>query len=131
MVSSLDDLEEEGWAILGILCENLEEVTFLVVVNQDLVLSQNLNVFLDFKTNIFNAFLKSIVVRVGDLIQELNTTSLHALNCGDDILSTHGDVLHTSTLVVVAVLLNLGLTHTISGLVDWHLDVLVKVSNDN
>jgi len=38
MISSLDDLEEEGWAILGILCEDLQEVAFLVVVNQDLML---------------------------------------------------------------------------------------------
>ena len=40
-------------------------------------------------------------------------------------------MLNAGTLVVVAVLLNLGLAHAVGGFVDGHLNVLVEVSDDD
>lgn len=131
MVSSLNDLQEEGWSVLSVFCKNLQKVSFFVVVDQDLQLSEGLDVFLHLKAGVLETVLQSIVVSIWDLLKELNTTVSHSLHSGDDILSAHGDVLHTSASVVVNILLNLGLTHTVGWFVNWHLDVLIKVSNDN
>lgn len=62
MVSSLDNLQEESWAVLCVLGEDLQEVAFLVVVDQNLQFSQNFNVFLYFETGLLNTNDKSVIV---------------------------------------------------------------------
>ena len=129
MVPSLDDLQEEGGAILYGLGENLEQVTLRVVVNQNLELSESLDVLLDLEANVLEAVSQSVVVSVGNLLEELDTAGLHTLDSGDNVLSAHGDVLDTGATVEVNVLLNLGLAHAVGRFVDGHLDVLVEVGH--
>lgn len=45
MISPLDDLIEKSRLILHRLGEDLKEISFLVIINQDLVLLKNINVF--------------------------------------------------------------------------------------
>ena len=72
-----------------------------------------------------------VVVRVGDLLEELDTTRLHVGHGGDNIFGAHSDVLDAGAAVVVDVLLDLGLAHAVGGLVDRHLNFLVEVDHDD
>ena len=131
MVSSLDDLKEEGGAIFDRLGEDLKQVALLVVVNKDLVLLQNVNVFFHLKASFRNTFSQLIIVGVRDLVEEFNTASLHAFNSLHNIFGAHSDVLHTCAAIVFAVLLDLGLADTVSWLINGHLDFLVEIGHDN
>ena len=131
MIASLDDFQEESGAILEGLGEDLQQVTLVVVVHQDLQALQGVDVLLHLGAHILEAFSQSVVVLIGDLVEELDATSLHALDGGDDIFGAHGDVLHAGAAIVLDKLLNLTLANSISRLVDGHLDVLVEVSHDD
>jgi len=50
MISSLDDFKEESWSVFEWPRKELKEVAFVIVVNEDLVLLQNVNVLLDFES---------------------------------------------------------------------------------
>lgn len=45
MISPLNDLIEKSRLVLHRLGEDLKEISFLVIINQDLVLLKNINVF--------------------------------------------------------------------------------------
>ena len=131
VISSLDNFEEESWSVFQRFCEELKEVAFFVIVYKDLMLLQNVNVFLDFKSDIRNTCSQIVVVCVRDFIEELNATVFHSRYCFDNIFCAHGNMLNSSSTVIVAIFLNLTLSLSICRLIDWHLDLLVEVGHND
>ena len=131
MVSSLDHLEEEGWSVFEWLGEDLEEVAFLVVVDEDFLSLEDVNVFGDFNGHLGDVLSDIVIVGVWDFVKEFDTTVLHSGDSLDDVLGAHGDVLDADSSVVVAELLDLTLALAVGWLVDWHLDLLVEVSHND
>ena len=131
MVSSLDDLEEEGGTIFDRLGEDLKKVTLLVVVDQDLVLLQDVDIFFHLKASFRDTFSQLIIVGVRNLVKEFNTACLHAFNSLHNIFGAHSNVLNACAAIILAVLLNLGLADSVCGLIDGHLDFLVKIGHND
>lgn len=131
MVASLDHFKEESGAVLKRLCEKLEKVTLLIVVDENLLSLQDVNIFLHLDIHFADTSAEVVVVGVGDFVEEGDTTCLHALNSSNNVLGSHGNVLNASAAVVFAELLDLRFPHAICGLVDGHLDLLVEVSHDD
>lgn len=131
MVSSLDDLEEESGTIFYRLGEDLKEIALLVVVNEDLVLLQDVDIFFHLKASFRDTCSQLIVVGVRNLVKEFDTASLHTLHSLHNIFGTHSDVLHARAAIVLAVLLDLRLADSVGRLIDRHLDFLVKIGHDD
>jgi len=131
MVPSLDDFEEESRSVLDRLSEDLEQVALVVVVDEDLLLLQNVDVFLHLDIDALQFNAKVVVVGVRDLVQEQHASVLHSLNSVDDGLGAHGDVLDTGAPVVLTEFLNLTLALAVGRLIDGHLDLLIEVSHDD
>lgn len=131
MVSSLDHLEEEGWSVFEWLGEDLEEVAFLVVVDEDLLFLEDVDVFGDFNGHLGDVLSDIVIVGVWDFIEEFDTTLLHSGDGLDDVLRAHGDVLDADSSIVVTELLDLTLALAVGWLVDWHLDLLIEVGDDD
>ena len=90
----------------------------------------HVEIFGDLCAASLESFPEIVIVGVGDG-EELVTTGLHSLDGGNDIVGSEGDVLNTGTTIKVDVFLDLGLSLAGSWLVDWHFDILVKVSNNH
>jgi len=131
VVTSLDDLHEEGRSIFKRQSKELKEVTLVVVVDQDLQLLDSVNIFGDLGASLGESLAEVVVVSVGDLLKELDTSSHHALDSLDYVLGSHGDVLDTGTTVEFTELGNLRFLQTVCGLVNRHLNFLIKISHDN
>lgn len=129
VVPSLDNFQEKGRAILQRLRENLEKVSLIVVVNKDLLALKDIDILLHLHVDFAEANSEVVVVGVWDLLEELDTAGFHPLDSVDDALGAHGNVLHASTTVIIAELLDLALLAAIGGLVDRHLDLLVEVGH--
>ena len=67
VVSSLNDLVEDSRFILGGLGEDLKKVSLVIVVNEDLLLLQDVDVFLNLNVDLSQSGAEVIVVGVGDL----------------------------------------------------------------
>lgn len=131
VIPPLNHFEEEGGTILERLREDLQQVALLVVVYEDLLALQDVDVLLHLNVDSAKALAQLGVVRVRNLLQELNTAGLHSGDGLNDAFSAHSDVLDASATVVLAVFLDLALFHAVSGLVDRHLDLLVEVGHDD
>jgi hypothetical protein len=79
---------------------------------------------------VLNALSQLLIVSVGDG-KELNASVLHCLHSLDDVSGNEGDVLDTSATIVLNVLLDLRLALSLGRLVDWHLDDLVEVCDND
>jgi len=73
VVGTLDDLEEEGGAILKGLGENLEQIPFLIEINEDRELLEGVDVLLDLDRGRLQTNLQVVIV-CGRDGQELDTT---------------------------------------------------------
>ncbi len=129
MVPPLDNFQEKCGAILQWLGKDLQKITLFVVVDEDLLPLQDVNVLLHLQVYVAQTSSQLVVVGVGDLIEEHNTTGLHAKDGLNDVLGAHSDVLNTRASIVVAELLDLTLSLAIGRFVDGHLDLLVEVSH--
>ena len=52
VISPLDHFEEEGGAVLHRLCENLKKISFVVIVDEDLLALQHINIFLNLDVDV-------------------------------------------------------------------------------
>ena len=129
MVAALDDFNEERGAVLDGLCEDLQKITFLIVVNKDLFVLQHSDIFLHLEVDLSEALPQVVVIGVRNFIQELDAACLHSLDCRNDVVRAQSDVLYSGTAVVLAELLNLTLADAVGGLVDGHLDALIEVGH--
>ena len=130
MVVSLDDLDEDGRAVLERLGEDLEQVAVVVVINEDLQLLQGVDVFLDLDLGVLEALAELVVVGVRN-VEELGAAVAQVLDTLDDVVRAEGQVLDASRAVVVNVLFNLGLALAGGRFVHGHLDGLFPVGHDD
>jgi hypothetical protein len=128
VVASLDDLQEYSWTVLRELCEDLQQVTIIIKVNQNLQLLQYIKVLFDIRLGQLEPLFQVYVILVWN-IQELLTPGTEVLNCFDDVFCVHCYVLHPGAAVVVHILLDLRLALARSRLVDGHLDGLLIVGD--
>lgn len=112
------------------LCEQLQQVTSLVKVNQDIQALQHVEVLLEFQSRFLQALPHRRVVRLGHL-DELHATRLQVRDVPDDVVGAEGDVLHARAAVKVNVLFDLRLFLPVRGLVDGHLDDVVGRRHDD
>jgi len=130
MSATLNDLNEDGRAILDGLGEDLEQVTGLVIVDQDIEVLDDVQVLRDLGSGTLEAETQVLIVGGRDG-QELHTAGTQVGDGLDDILGVEGNVLDTSTTIVLAVLGDLGLLLAHGGLVDGHLDLLGGIGHDD
>jgi len=131
VIASLDHLHEDRWAILQWLGKYLQKIALLIVVDKDFELTDRFDVLRDLRSCLLKTNEEVVVVCVGYLVEEHDSTIFHAHDSGDDILSAHRNVLDSRAAVVVNVLLDLRLPLSIGRLVDGHLDLLIEVSHHN
>ena len=129
MVPALDDLEEQRRSVLERLGEDLQQVALVVVVDEDLLALQDVDVLLHLHILCSKTSAQVVVVGVGDLVEELDASVLHACHRLNDVLSAHGNMLHAGTSIEVTELLDLTLTLAVGRLIDRHLDLLIEVSH--
>ena len=130
MIVSLDDLEEQSGSVFDWLGEDLKEVALVIVVDQDLQFLKHIDIFFYLNASMLKTLPESLVVSVRDG-KELNTSVRECSHCLNDVRSIQGYVLNSSTTVVLDVFLDLRFSLARSGLINWHLNILIEVSNHN
>lgn len=130
VVVTLDDLKEESRTVLARLGEDLKQVALVVVVDQNVQLLQNIQIFLHVHWRALQLLAQGVVVGLGDL-QELDTTRTQLSNSVDHIGGVQSNMLHTTASVIIHVFLDLALAFAIRGFVDGHLDVFFPISHHN
>src|SRR5262249_39586493 len=93
--AALDDLEENGGAILDRLGEGLQQIALLVPVRQDPQLHDGLHGLVDLAYSVLEVF----VISRGHA-QELNTPRLHLRDATKDVIGSASDVLNSGSAVV-------------------------------
>src|SRR5712691_1727895 len=121
----LDDLEEEGRAILDRSREDLEEVALLVAVGLDAELLERL----DRHPDVADSFAQRRVVLMRQA-EELDPALVQLPDGPDDVLAPQSDVLAAGHPVPVEELLDLALLLAGRRLVDRELDPAVAVGHD-
>src|ERR1044071_6132657 len=113
---ALDDLEKERRAVLERLGEELQEVAFIVLVDEDIERTDLLHRLLD----LADALRELLVVRVGDR-HELDAVRLQARHGLDDVAAEQRHVLHARAAVPLEVFVDLALLAAGRRLVDREL----------
>lgn len=131
-VVPLDDLNEHRGAVHQRLGEQLQQVSMLVEVDEDVQALQGIEVLLELPlaTVGLKSHAHSRVVRVRDG-DEVEAAGAQVRDGGDDVASAQGDVLDAGAAVEVDVLLDLGAALARGGLVDGHLDDVVGRRHDD
>jgi len=130
MSTALNDLNEHSGAVLDRLGEDLEKISRLVVIDQDVQLLDLSHALCNLGGGGLQAEAQVLIVAFRDG-QELHTTLTEVGDSLDDIGCVEGNVLDTSTAIVLAVLGDLGFLLTHGRLVDGHLDLLGGIGHDN
>ena len=68
MVAALDDFDEESWSVLHRLRKDLQKISLLVVVNEDLLVLNHVDVLLDLEVDAAEALPQVVVIGVWNLI---------------------------------------------------------------
>lgn len=122
----LNNLNENRRAIHQRLREELQKISALVKVNQDVQFLNRVEVFLQFPAPFItlqsHAHRRVICLRN---IDEFHAASSQIADSGDDIVRSERNMLDASAAVEVDVFLDLGLLLAGRGLVDGHLDDVV------
>src|SRR5262245_4726983 len=122
---ALDDLEEEGRAILDRPREDLQEVALLIAIGLDAQLLERV----DRNSDVADTVGQRRVVLVRHA-QELDAVLAQLPNSADDVLGAQRDVLAAGGQVPVEVFLDLALLLARRWLVDRELDPTVAVGHD-
>lgn len=132
---ALNDLNEEGRAVEKRLGEDLQETTLLVAIDKDVVLAALVDHFLSDHVAHLLRYVILIVRSAGiahELDTTLNTSSVHLLHRGKDIIGLNGDVLDTRATVVLKERLDLALTaSSVGGLVDGKENGVEVIGHDH
>lgn len=129
-VVPLDDLDEHGRPIHQRLGEQLQQIPALVKINQNVQLLNRLKRLLQFQACRLQSLTHVVIVRLRHR-NELDAPRTKIRDGIDDVGRSKRDVLDSRTVVEVDVLLNLALLLAKSGLVDWHLDDIIRRSHDD
>lgn len=106
MVPALNYLIEDRGSVLRIFCKDLEQVAFVIEVEQNAKLLNSINIFFDLNRRLSQSFAKLVVVDRWDA-HELHSPGPHTLDSRNYIVSTESNVLDARPCVVVNVFLNL------------------------
>jgi len=131
VISSLDHFKEESRSIFEWPREELKEVAFFIIINEDLMLLKNVNVLFNLKSSLGKTLSQLVIVCVWNFLKEFNSTIFHSRHSFYDIFCAHRNVLNSSASIIVTILLDLTLFHSIRWLVDWHFNLLVEINHDN
>ena len=102
----------------------MQQVAFVVTVDQNAQFPEWLEVFLDFTHPVEN-----VVVIILGHVQELDPAFLQGGHCGHNVVCSDGDVLHACALVEVDVFLDLALFPASCGLVDGEFDPSIAIAH--
>ena len=75
VVASLNDLYEDSWPVLDWLCEYLQEISIVIVVNEYLQLLQGCQVLLDLDFRVSQALSEQIIITVRNVEKFLSSGS--------------------------------------------------------
>ena len=129
VVSALDHLKEKRGAVLERFGEDLQEVTLVIVIDENPLTLDRVEVLLHLDVNVSEAGPQVVIICVRDRLEENDTTGLHALHGVDDVLGTHRDMLNTRATIILTELLDLALPHACRRLIDRHLDLLIEIGH--
>lgn len=129
-VVALDDLNEYGRPIHQRLSEQLQEISALVEIDEDVKLLQGVEILLQLEVNLgrLQPEPHGLVVGVGDA-DEVDAALAEVGDGGDYVPSTERNMLHTGPVVKVDEFFDLGLLLAGGRLVDGHLDDFVGRSH--
>src|SRR5581483_5552378 len=119
---ALNDLEEDRRTIFHRLREELQQIAFLILVDEDLQLANLVDRLFD----LADAAMQLFVVGVGNR-QELDAVRLQLRHGLDDVAAEQRDMLHPRAAVPLEVLVDLALLASRRGLVDGELHHLVVI----
>src|SRR5215208_3831754 len=117
---ALDDLVEERRAVLHRLAEDLEQVAFIIPIDQDAELSQRGKVFIDAANSIEDG----VIIRAGNL-KELHPPVTQRGHRLYDVVGGDSQMLDPGSTIEVEVLVDLRLLTTLGRLIDGELDPVV------
>ena len=129
VVSALDHLKEKRGAVLERFGEDLQEVTLVIIIDENSLTLDRVEVLLHLDINVSEAGSQVVIICVRDRLEENDAAGLHALHGVDDVLGTHGDMLNTRATIILAELLDLALPHAGRRLIDRHLDLLIEIGH--
>ena len=129
VVSALDHLKEKCGAVLERFGEDLQEVTLVIVIDENSLTLDRVEVLLHLDINVSEAGSQVVIICVRDRLEENDATGLHALHGVDDVLGAHRDMLNTRATIILAELLDLALPHAGRRLIDRHLDLLIEIGH--
>lgn len=124
-VGPVDYLNEYSRSVHQVLGEQLQQIAALVEVDENTQLPQLIEILGYLDRGIRKALLHELVVRVRDL-DELNATLAKVRNVANDVVCPQRNVLDSSTIIKINILFDLRLLKAFGGLVDWHLDLLIR-----
>ena len=129
VVSALDHLKEKRGAVLKRFGEDLQEVTLVIVIDENSLTLDRVEVLLHLDINVSEAGSQVVVICVRDRLEENDAAGLHALHGVDDVLSAHRDMLNSRATIVLAEFLDLALPHAGRRLINRHLDLLIEIGH--
>ena len=129
VVSALDHLKEKRGAVLKRFGEDLQEVTLVIVIDENSLTLDRVEVLLHLDINVSEAGSQVVIVCVRDRLEENDAAGLHALHGVDDVLSAHRDMLNSRATIILAEFLDLALPHAGRRLIDRHLDLLIEIGH--
>lgn len=129
-VVPLDNLNKHRRPIHQMLRKQLQQVTPLVEVNQDVQSLEHLEVLIQRQPALLQPHLHTIIVCARHL-DKLDTACLEIRNRRHDIIRPQCNMLYPRTAVEIHVFLDLALLLPLGGLVDRHLDDFVWTRHDD
>jgi hypothetical protein len=106
VVVSLNELEEDGGSIHNGFREQLEQISLVVIVDQDFQSFDFVDVFLDFDGHVREVLPQVGVVGLRNL-EEVDPSVSEGVDGGKEVIGVEGDVLDSGSGIVVDVLLDL------------------------
>ena len=123
VIDLLDNFNEQSWPILTRFGEDLEQISIIIKIHQDLVLLDQVHVLLDPDLGPFQPLLQLFIVASWD-VQELQTSFPHSLNGFNHMVSSKSHMLNSGLAKVIHKLLDLrsGFIDRRSRFIDGHFD---------
>lgn len=129
-VMPLNNLNENRRPIHQMLRKQLQQITPLIKVNQNIQTLERLKILIQNHALVLQPLLHPLVVCLRDA-DELHTAGLQVCDGGDDVVGSEGDVLHAGAAVEVDVFFDLGFLVAEGWLVYGHFDGFVGGCHDD
>src|SRR5690606_30970403 len=117
-----DNLKKQGWSVFYRFGENLKQVTFIILINQNTQFAQWSQIFINFTHSVENGFIVGI-----RHLQKLYTPVTQVGYSFNDIRCSQGHVLYTFPVIKFQELFYLAFLFTLRRFVDREFNVAVAV----